>query len=129
VDGGLYPGREINVTSISTALADGSFIGVTDGSYDRDRASLVSGTGWVICCTKSRKLPGGPFFKISPKAGSYRGELLGLVALPTLIATVAQFFELKVVTGKICCDSISTLGQSSKTRKRVSKGIKHLDLH
>ncbi len=62
--------------------------------------------------------------------GSYRGELLGLVALHTLIVAVAQFFELKVLTGKICCDNIATtLGQSGKTRKRVSTGIKHSDLH
>ena len=61
--------------------------------------------------------------------GSYRGELLGLVALHTMIVAVAQFFELKVVTGKMCCDNISALGQSNKTRKRVSTGIKHSDLH
>jgi hypothetical protein len=62
--------REIDVTWISTALADGSFISVTDGSYDRDCASMVSRSGWVICCAKSRKLLQGSFFKISPKAGS-----------------------------------------------------------
>jgi hypothetical protein len=121
--------EEMDVTWISTPLADTSFISVTDGLHDRDRASMVSGSGWVICCSKSRKLLRCSFFKISPKAGSYRGELLGLVALHTLIVAVALFFELKVVTGKICCDNFSMLGQSSKTRKRVSMGIKHSDLH
>jgi hypothetical protein len=57
------------------------------------------------------------------------GELLGLVALHTLIVAVAQHFELKTVSGKICCNNISALGQSSKTRKRVSPGIKHLEHH
>jgi hypothetical protein len=120
---------EIIVTWISTALINGSFIRVTDGSYNREHARTVSGFGWVICCIKSRQLLRGSFFKISPKAGSYRGKLLGLVALHMLIITVAQFLELEAVTGTICCDNISALRQSSKTWKRVSMGIKHSDLH
>jgi hypothetical protein len=120
---------EINVTWISTVLTHSSSIGVTDGLYDREPARTVSGSGWVICCIKSRQLLRGSFFKILPKAGSYRGELLGLVALHTLIVVVAQFFELDAVTGKICCGNISALGQFSKTQKQVSTGIKHLDLH
>jgi hypothetical protein len=55
---------EIDVTWISTALANGSFISVADVSYDRDHASMVSGSGWVICCAKSRKLLQGFFFEI-----------------------------------------------------------------
>jgi hypothetical protein len=39
------------------------------------------------------------------------------------IIAVAQFFELDAVTGKICCDNISALGQSSKIRKWVSTGV------
>jgi hypothetical protein len=64
-----------------------------------------------------RNLLQDSFFKISPKAGSYRGELLGLVALHTMIAAVAQFYKIDTAIGKICCDNISALGQSSKSRK------------
>ena len=41
----------IEVEWIKTALETNTFIGVTDGSYNRERASTVSGSGWLICCT------------------------------------------------------------------------------
>ncbi len=47
---------EMDVTWISTALTSGTFIRVTDGSYDRARAGAVSSSGWIICCTQTRQL-------------------------------------------------------------------------
>ncbi len=41
----------IKVEWIKTALETNTFIGVTNGSYNRERASTVSGSGWLICCT------------------------------------------------------------------------------
>ncbi len=72
-------GGKMGVEWIRTALTNGSFIGVTDGSYNRVCAKHVSGLGWVICCTRTRHLLWGLFFETSPKVGSYRGELLGLI--------------------------------------------------
>ncbi len=89
----------------------------------------MSGLGWVICCTKTRRLLRGLFFEILPKAGPYRGELLGLIALHTFIAAVAKFYRLDLACRKICCNKVSALGQTSKSTKRVSSGIKHSDLH
>ncbi len=121
---------EADVSWISVALTTGTFIGVTDGSYDHVRAGTVSGSGWIICCTKTKQLLRGSFYKILPRAGSYRGELLGLVALHTLIVAVAKHFQLATAVGKICCDNISALGEAGKARKRVSAvGMKHSDLH
>jgi hypothetical protein len=111
------PGGKSDVVWIGAALREGSFIGVTDGSYDKDRAKTVSGLGWTICCIRTRNLLQGLFFEILPKAGSYRGELLGLVALHTMIAAVAQFYKIDTAIEKICCNNISALGQSSKSRK------------
>ena len=42
----------IKVEWIKTALETNTFIGVTNGSYNRERASTVSGSGWLICCTR-----------------------------------------------------------------------------
>jgi hypothetical protein len=52
-------GIKMGVEWIRTALTNGSFIGVTDGSYDRVRAKHVSGLGWVICCTRMSTPPPG----------------------------------------------------------------------
>ncbi len=49
-----------------------------------------------------------------PKARSFRGELLGLVAIHTLALAVAQFFPLDCMSGKICCGNIVALNQCSK---------------
>ena len=123
------PKGDMDEEWIHAAITEGSFVGVTDGSYDRDRARMVSGSGWVICYTTTRRLIRGSFFEISPKAGSYRGELLGLVALHTFVAAVARFYKVDLACGKICCDNVLALRQSSKSRKQVSLGIKHSDLH
>jgi hypothetical protein len=45
---------EIDVTWTSKALTISTFIGVTDGSYNRVRVSAVSGSGWIIRCTQTR---------------------------------------------------------------------------
>jgi hypothetical protein len=120
---------EIDVTWISTALTTGTFIRVTDGSYDRVRIGAISGSGWIICCTQTRQLLQGSFYKSSHNASLYRGELLGLIALHTLIVAVAKHFQLATMVGKICCNNISALGQVGKAWKRVSAGMKHSDLH
>jgi hypothetical protein len=53
-----------------------------------------------------------------------QGEMLGPVALHMMIAAVTQFYKVHTAIGKICCDNILALGQSSKTRKRFRTGIK-----
>jgi hypothetical protein len=110
-------GGESDVVWIGAALREGSFIGVTDGLYDRERAKTVSSLGWTICCIRTRNILQVSFFEILPKAGSYRGELLGLVALHTMFAAVARFYKIDTAIGKICCNNISALGQLSKSRK------------
>jgi hypothetical protein len=120
---------DIDVEWISDALANGTLLAVTDGSYDREKANTVSGSGWIIVCTACRQTLWGSFIEISPSAGSYRGELLGLVAIHTFATAIAQFFLVEKVTGEISCDNMAALNQASKTRKRVSVGVKHSDLH
>ncbi len=108
---------------IRTALTNGSFIGVTDGSYGRVRAKHMNGLGWVICCIRMRHLLRGSFFETSPKAGSYRGELLDLVALHTMIVAVTQFYKVNTAIGKICCDNILALGQSRRLGNASALGL------
>jgi hypothetical protein len=120
---------EVDVGWIRDALVNGTLIGVTDGSYDRIKAQMISRAGLVLTCTACHRTLRGSFYEISPRAGSYRGELLGLVAIHTLILAIAKFYSLLMVSAKICCDNMSALNQSSKSRKQVSPGIKHSDLH
>ena len=52
-----------------------------DGSYNRPVAPTISGSGWVLVCTRQRKMIRGSFYECSPSASSYRGKLLGLTAI------------------------------------------------
>ncbi len=62
---------DTNVEWVRDALINGTFIGVTDGSYDREKAKTISGTGWMIVCKSSQRTLWGSFFEISTKAGLY----------------------------------------------------------
>jgi hypothetical protein len=120
--------KECDMEWLKDALINGSLIGVTDGSYDRPKAKSRSSLGWILICTASKRTLRGSFYEISVVAGAYRGKLLGLVALHTLILALANYYNVQIVSGKICCDNISALNQASKTWKRVRSGIKHSDL-
>ena len=121
-------GEDEDMVWLVEAFKNGTAIMVTDGSFDRKRAKNVSGAGWVITCTRSRKFLKGSFFEVSKSASAYRGELLGLVALHTLVLAVIDYYHLETALGKACCDNIAALNQSSQRRKRVKTGAKQGDL-
>jgi hypothetical protein len=64
-------------------------------------APAVSGSGWIIVCTTCKRTLRGSFFEVSQSAGSYRGELLGLVAIDTFATAIAQYFSLQAILGEI----------------------------
>jgi hypothetical protein len=70
----------------------------------------------------------GSFYKNSRGASPYRGELLGLVTLHTIILQICKYYHLQLAKGKIICDSKSALNQSSKQYRRVSSGTLQADL-
>jgi len=120
---------DIDVGWIWDALANGSFLAVTNGSYDREMAPTVSGSGWIIVSTTCKCTLRGSFLEVSQSAGSYRGELLGLVAIHTFANAIAQYFSLQAILGEISCDNMAALNQARKNRKKVGIGVKHSDLH
>ena len=121
-------GKHENMSWIATALYDGSAIIVTDGSYNRVLAPRVSGAGWVLVSTNSRRMIYGSFYEISRAASSYRGELLGLTAIHHLVAYVLEFYVVRSAKGSIHCDNKGALHQAAVKRKRVRPKTKHTDL-
>ena len=100
---------DIDVGWIRDALANGTFLAVTDRSYDRQVAPTVSRSGWIIVCTTCKRTLWGSFFEVSQSTGSYRGELLGLVAIHTFATAIAQYFSLQAILGEISCDNLAAL--------------------
>jgi predicted RNA-binding Zn ribbon-like protein len=69
-------------TPLVDLIADGTAVLVTDGSCSRKICSNIDGAGWMIYCRARRKVVfKGSFYKWCDNAGSYRGELLGLLAV------------------------------------------------
>ncbi len=104
---------------LKTALEQGTDVLTMDGSYSWSRGPNVSGAGWIIACHKCRKMLSGSFYEVSSNASPYQGELLGLIALHTLILQVCQYYQLTSVKGKIICNSKSALKESSKKRRWI----------
>ncbi len=111
------------------ALERGTAVLATDGSYDRKRGPNVSGAGWVIACLRLDNILKGSFFEFSSNASSYKGELLGLVAIHTLVLHACRFYQPTTVTGKIICNSKSALYKSSdKGHRRIHPWVAQADL-
>ena len=64
---------------IIQAMANGTLVGITNGSYDRRKT--VSGAGYVLYCTATRNKLQSSLVERSEDASSYRGELLGMLAI------------------------------------------------
>ena len=61
---------DVDVEWICNVLINGTFLAMTDGPYNRERAPMVSGLGWIIVCTACHRTLRGSFFKVSQSAGS-----------------------------------------------------------
>ena len=133
--GGVWMWKEVvneggDLDWVVTAMRGGTGIWVTDGSYNKKVAPRVSGAGWVFYCTTAKKKLYGSFFERSPRAGSYRGELLGLLAIHTLAAALESSSTFKgkrarsAVTTRAPCTSRENSGSAfpSGRLRQISRG-------
>jgi hypothetical protein len=86
---------EMEALWLRDALKTVTLVGVMDGSYDRHKVKSCSGAGWVLACRLSKKTLRESFYEVSLAAGSYHWELLGLVAIHTLILAAAEYYHLE----------------------------------
>ena len=78
----------VNINWIVTGIEQGTLICVTDGSYDRKKAPKICGAGWIIFCSTAMKYIKGSFAEHSPSASSYRGEVLGMLAIHLFLLAI-----------------------------------------
>ena len=117
-----------DVSWMATALTKGTLLMAADGSYNPNKSTLISGAGWIICCSRSGMRIQGQAYEKSTSAGSYRGEMLGLLALYAIIATVHEYFKLTETSGVIIGDNQGALGQAHQKKKRVTPSEKQTDI-
>ena len=120
----------LGIDALVDAIADGSAILVTDGSYFRNVRPDVDGAGWLVYCKIRRKIVfEGSCFEQNAQAGSYRGELLGLLAMHVLILAVEKFYGLTSgPRGLVACDNLGGLNKSKERRKKIPSSAKHADI-
>ena len=73
---------------LAEAIADNSLIAVTDGSYIKEIYPYINLAADVFECSKGQGRLWGSFVKHAPDAGSYRGELLGLMVIHLILCGV-----------------------------------------
>jgi hypothetical protein len=112
---------------IVNALLNGTAILSTDGSYHRNKAPQASRAGWIIACQRTGRMLQGSFYKLPIDASAYQGELLGLVALHTLLHRIVACYKLCSASGKILCNSKSALNKSSRKVRRIRTGMAQAD--
>ena len=76
--------------------------------------SEIDGASWMVYCKSRRKVVfKGSFYEWCATAGSYRGELLGLLVVHLLVMAVEIFYDLRVGSrGLVACDNLGGLNKS-----------------
>jgi hypothetical protein len=118
------------IDALVDSIADGTAVLVTDGSYSRKIRSNIDGAGWMIYCRARCKVVfKGSFYKWCGSAGSYRGELLGLLAVRCMVLAVEKFYDLSAgQRGLVASDNLGGLNKSRERRKKIPPGSKHADI-
>ena len=75
-------------TWIAEAITDYSLLAVTDGSFMRKQYPDMCTCAFILECTHCKGKLVGRFPEQSKAAGSYRGELLGLLSIQLILLMV-----------------------------------------
>jgi hypothetical protein len=76
---------------LERSIAESTCMAVTDGSYMKEVYPMLNLAAFVFECTRGRGQKVGSFVEHTPDAGSYRGELLGLMAIHLILKGVPEF--------------------------------------
>ena len=86
--------QKSSLTWLVQGVKYNTLVWVTDGSYDRKQAPLLSRVGWIIFCQDMGKRLVGFFWEKSSSASSYRAELLNLCSLHLFALALSEFFTI-----------------------------------
>jgi len=75
-------------TWVREAIRDNSLVAITDGSYMKDLFPNMNSCAFIFECTKKRGRMTGAFPEQTAEAGSYQGELIGLLAIHLILHSI-----------------------------------------
>jgi hypothetical protein len=121
----IFPdvGMGFDVTWMVLAMRAGTLVGVTDGSYDRQRCPRVCAAGWIIMDITTGSQLSGSFSEYSTSSSSYRGELLGLCAITIILLALAKTGNIQNHPSiTIWCDNKGAINRASDSSRRIKCG-------
>ena len=113
---------------VAKCLKNGTLVCVTDGSYNKQVAPDVCSAGWVMACLQTKRQISGTLIERSEYAGSYRGELLGMLAIWLFLLAVEEYHNTISDNNEVWCDNKEALFTFEKKSKRVPTGKTNTDV-
>ncbi len=95
---------------IYPAIEESTVIAVTDGSFMEELFSDVCSAAFILECSCGRGTITGSFTECSEDACAYRGEIMGLMAIQLILASVSKSRPIKEGKVDIYCDCLGALG-------------------
>ena len=92
---------------------------VTNGSYNKQVAPDVCSAGWAMAWTQTKRQILGTLIERSKYAGSYRGELVGMLSIQLFLLVVKEYHNTIPDGNEVCCDNKGALFTFEKKFKRV----------
>ena len=107
--GGEWVWNSLDLTEdplwVAECLKNKTLVCVTNGSYNKQVAPDVCSAGWVIACTQTKRQILGTLIECSGYVGSYRGELLGMLAIRLFLLAVEEYHNTISDGNEVCCDN------------------------
>lgn len=114
---------------LEEAIAAGTCIAVTDGSYIKEHFPNVCSAAFVLECTEGRGRIIGSFPEQSEAACAYRGEMLGLMAIHLILLAANRLRPTLSGEVTIYSDCLGALGRvTSLPPHRIPSRCRHSDI-
>ena len=116
-------------TWVKEAIEDNSLVAVTDGSYMKDLYPNMNSCAFIIECIKGRGRMSGAFPEQTMAACSYRGELLGLLAIHLILLSINKITPTLSGTVQIFSDCLGALNKvKNLPPHRIPSKCRHSDV-
>ena len=116
---------------MAEAMKNGTLTSVTDGSYMEHLHRNMSGAMWIIQDRASGKRVQGSLAEWSTTAGSYRGKLLGMLAVRVFLLAAEEYYRASTTDQRgnlVSCDNMGALHTFAKECKQVPASSSNADI-
>ncbi len=114
---------------IAEAIAKGTLVAVTDGSYIQEHHPELCAVAFILECTRCKGKLVGSFPEASKAVNAFQGELLGLMAIHLLLLAVNTVSPGLIGRVKIYSDCLGALGHAAELPSyRIPTRCRHSDI-